>query len=195
MLSWLALRGRCRGCGKTIPAMHPVVEALAVAVAVSAVLAAPGWVAWAGAAMGWTLILAAAIDWRAMILPDALTLPLVGAGLALSFAGLGAPVDHAIGAAGGFAFFAALGWLWERSSGREALGLGDAKLFAAAGAWLGWQGLPSVMLLGGVLGLGFALARRAFAGGGLRDPLPFGPALAAAMWLTWAFGPLSIAWR
>jgi leader peptidase (prepilin peptidase)/N-methyltransferase len=122
-------------------------------------------------------------------------LPLIAAGLALSFAGVGSPLHHAIGAAIGFALFAAIGWGWEQASGREALGLGDAKLFAAAGAWVGWIGLPSVMLLAGFLGLGFGLVRHFITHAGLRQPLPFGPALAVGMWVTWAHGPLSIAWR
>jgi leader peptidase (prepilin peptidase)/N-methyltransferase len=195
VVSWLVLRGRCRDCGAPIPILHPTVEVAAVVVAVWAALVAPGWIAWAGAAMGWALILLAVIDLREYLLPDAVTLPLIAAGLALSFVGLGAPLEHGIGAVAGFVLFAAIGWAWERASGREALGLGDAKLFAAAGAWVGWMGLPSVMLLAGVLGLAFGLIRHFVTHAGLRQPMPFGPALAAGMWLTWAYGPLSIAWR
>lgn len=188
---WLALNGRCRGCAAPIGFWYPALGLAAVAVALWAVAVAPGWYGWAGALLGWTLLALASIDLREMILPDALTLPLLVAGLALAATAFPYPLDHVIGAVIGGAGFAALGWGWERVSGREALGLGDAKLFAAAGAWLGWQGLPSMLLLASLAGLVMALVRVRL-GGDLRTPLPFGPALALGFWLTWAHGPLQL---
>lgn len=193
LVSWLALRGRCRGCGARIGFYEPAVELAALGLALWAVLAAPGWIGWLGAGLGWTLLALSLIDLREMALPDLLTLPLIGVGLAVAAAAGWQPLDHLIGAGLGFAGFAALGWGWERATGREALGLGDAKLFAAAGAWLGWQGLPSCMLIAALAGLGLALARALAGSGGLGQPLPFGPALAAGFWLTWALGPIQFA--
>lgn len=193
LLSWLALRGRCRGCGARIGFYYPAMELAALGLALWAVVAAPGWLGWLGAALGWALLALAAIDLREMVLPDLITLPLIAAGLAVAALAFPAPLDHLIGAAVGGAFFAALGWGWERATGREALGLGDAKLFAAAGAWLGWQGLPSVLLMAALIGLAMALARAVLGRGGLRAPLPFGPALAAGFWLTWVIGPIQFA--
>ena len=193
LVSWLALRRRCRGCGARIRLYYPAVELAALGLALWAVAVAAGWIGWVGAALGWTLLALGLTDLREMVLPDVLTLPLIGAGLLVAALAFPEPLDHVIGAAVGFAAFAALGWGWERATGREALGLGDAKLFAAAGAWLGWQGLPSVLLIGALAGLAMALARAVLGKGGLRAPLPFGPALAAGFWLTWVLGPIQFA--
>ena len=193
LASWLVLRGRCRGCGARIRLYYPAMELAALGLAVWAIAAAPGWIGWLGAGLGWTLLALVAIDLREMALPDALTLPLIAVGLLVAALAFREPVDHVIGAAAGAAGFAALGWGWERATGREALGLGDAKLFAAAGAWLGWQGLPSVLLIAALAGLAMALVRGLLRQGGLRAPLPFGPGLAAGFWLTWAHGPIQFA--
>ncbi len=193
LASWLMLRGRCRGCGARIGVWYPAMELAALGLAIWAVAVAPGWIGWLGAGLGWTLLALAAIDLREMVLPDALTLPLIASGLLVAAIAFGQPLDHVIGAVVGGAGFGALGWGWERATGREALGLGDAKLFAAAGAWLGWQALPSVLLIAALAGLAMALVRAVREAGGLRAPLPFGPALAAGFWLTWAHGPIQFA--
>jgi leader peptidase (prepilin peptidase)/N-methyltransferase len=136
----------------------------------------------------------AVIDWRHLMLPDVLTLPLIPAGIAAAWAL--APdrlADHVIGAAAGFAFLALVAVLYRRFRGRHGIGLGDGKLFAAAGAWVGWQGLPSVLLLAAFAGLAGALVQARLAGG--LDPereLPFGLYLAGALWLVWLYGPLGL---
>jgi leader peptidase (prepilin peptidase)/N-methyltransferase len=138
---------------------------------------------------GWTLLLLAAIDWRVQLLPDVLTLPLMLAGLVASFLlPLGLWWDHAIGAVAGFAVLAVVARLYHRLRKREGLGLGDAKLMAALGAWVGWQALPAVLLVGSLLGLLFAIGLSLY-GRGLRmtDRLPFGVFLAAAGWLVWLY--------
>lgn len=188
---WVAAGGRCRSCAAPIGFWYPALELAALGIAVWAIAVAPGWHGWLGALLGWTLLALAAIDAREMILPDVLTLPLVAAGLAFAAVALDYPLDHVLGAAVGGATFAAIGWGWERAFAREALGFGDAKLFAAAGAWLGWQGLPSVLLIASLAGIAFALLRARF-GGSLHAPLPFGPALAAGFWITWAHGPVQL---
>lgn len=130
-----------------------------------------------------TLLRLAVIDLKTFRLPDAYTLPLVAAGLTLG--GVfddPAPVARLIGAAAGFAILALIGELHFRRSGTEGLGLGDAKLFAAAGAWLGWQALPLVLLIAAVTGLVYAVAK----GGGRAAPIAFGPMLALGFWLCWA---------
>jgi leader peptidase (prepilin peptidase)/N-methyltransferase len=124
-----------------------------------------------------TAVLAAIawIDARSLRIPDALSLPLIGLGLAVQ----PALWDPVIGAVLGYGVLWLIGGLWFRRTGTEALGLGDAKLFAAAGAWLGWQALPQVLLIAALSGLAFALARRQ------RGPLAFGPWLALGFWLVW----------
>ncbi|MCU0801020.1 MAG: A24 family peptidase [Rhodobacteraceae bacterium] len=139
------------------------------------------------AALSLTLAIAllaiAVIDLRSFRIPDWLSLPMIMVGVVLAWrVSQHGPVDHAIGALIGFGSFAMIGALHYRKTGIEALGLGDAKLFAAAGAWLGWQALPVVLLLAAVGGLGQVLARDR---GKRRDPVAFGPWLALAIWLIW----------
>jgi leader peptidase (prepilin peptidase) / N-methyltransferase len=192
LLSWLARRGRC-GCGKVrLGAFYPGIELAALAVAVSATLVVPGWLLWASLALGWTLLVLAAIDLRHYLLPDALTLPLIAAGLAVAWliepARLG---DHALGAAAGFIGFAVIAWSYRRLREREGLGRGDAKLLAAGGAWLGWQALPSVVALAAAVALAVALAGALLGAKlGATTRIAFGPYLALAIWLVWLYGPL-----
>jgi leader peptidase (prepilin peptidase)/N-methyltransferase len=192
VLAWLVRRGRC-GCGKIrLSAFYPGIELAALAVAISAALVLSGWLLWASLVLGWTLLALAAIDLRHYFLPDRLTLPLIPIGLGVAYAIDPAKLaDHAIGAIAGFVAFALIAALYRRLRGREGLGLGDAKLLGAGGAWLGWQALPSVVALAAVIALAFALAA-ALAGGKLSatTKIAFGPYLALAIWLVWLYGPL-----
>ncbi len=194
ILSWLWQRGRCRHCGQAIAIDNLVLEILALGLALWAALVTEGWLFWATCGFGWCLAVCAAIDFRHMILPDLLTLPLLLAGLAA--AGAFAPgnlASHVIGAIAGFAVFLAVEWIFRRLTGREGLGLGDAKLLAAIGAWVGWPGLPSVVLCAAVTAILVTVGARKFkitAGGG--GPIAFGPYLALGAWLVWLYGPLEI---
>ena len=136
------------------------------------------------ALLGW----ASWIDAREMILPDWLTLPLIPLGWALAWLEQPPLAERLIGSAAGFLSFALIAWLYRRLRGRDGLGLGDAKLLAGAGAWAGWQALPSVVLIGSVAALAWVLARRPDP----NRPLPFGPFLALGFWLVWRFGPLGL---
>lgn len=204
VFSWLASRGRCRHCGAAIGAVTIGVELAALALAVWAATVVSGWLLWASCALGWTLLALSVIDWRHQTLPDQLTLPLLACGLAVAFAlHADSLANHAAGAAAGFAAFALIGWTYHRLRGREGLGLGDAKLLAAAGAWVSWTGLPGVVLTAAVTALavafaralaGRALAGRALAGRALRADtrLALGPYLALGTWLVWLYGPITI---
>jgi len=135
-------------------------------------------------------LLLALIDRASFWLPNIFTLPLAIAGLACAaLRGGDALLDAALGAAVGYGLLAAVAWAYRRVRGREGLGLGDAKLLAVAGAWVGWQGLPLVLLAASLAALAFvaALAMRR----GRFDwqaPLPFGPFLAAGLWLVFLYG-------
>ncbi len=194
VVSWLVSRGRCRHCAARVSPFYPAVELAALTVALWSLAVLPGWLAWAGAGLGWALIALAAADLRHGVLPDEITLPLVLAGIALVWiVDPARPQDHAIGATAGFLVVLALRALYRRLRRREGIGLGDAKLMAAAGAWVGWQGLSSMLLIAAATGLGAAVAV-AFAARG-RGPAPqdevsFGPFLALGLWLTWLYGPL-----
>lgn len=197
VLSWLVRRGRCRHCGAAISALYPGVELAALGLALWAAALLSGWLLWASCALGWTLLALAAIDWRHQLLPDPLTALLIVAGLAVAYTlGGGALAHHAIGAAAGFAALALIRMAYSALRGREGLGLGDAKLAAAAGAWVSWTGLASVVLIAALAALAVALVG-ALRGAELRPDsrLPFGPYLALGTWLVWLYGPIAITGR
>lgn len=138
------------------------------------------------------LIVLTVTDLRLMRLPDLITLPLVLGGLTLAAWIPGISLgDRLLGGLAGYGCLAGLGLLYRRATGRDGLGLGDAKLTAAAGTWLGWAALPSVILIGSIAGLAWALLLSLQGSYTWRQPLPFGPALAAAFWLVWLYGPIA----
>jgi len=162
---------------------------LAVAVAaVWAALAMPlSYLLAATLLLGWTLCVLSAVDFLAFRLPDILTLPLVAIGLLLA---LWLPerdiIGHAIGAASGFLVLYLIATLYRQFRAREGLGLGDAKLAAAAGAWLGWQALPTVLLVASIGGLVWVSLATYFRGrSALNEQMPFGVPLCVAFWLEW----------
>lgn len=139
------------------------------------------------------LVVLSAIDVRTLRLPDTLTLPLAVAGLAFA-AGLqwDIPVSWRLGAAaGGYLFVRGIDAGYKRLRGRSGIGQGDAKLLAAAGAWLGPEGLPATLLYACAGALLF-VAARALAGQltARTEALPFGPFLAGGIWLVWLYGPM-----
>jgi leader peptidase (prepilin peptidase)/N-methyltransferase len=137
--------------------------------------------------LGWCLLLLAAIDIKVMRLPDGLTLPLAAAGLGLALWRGEPALDHGTAMVAGFLAFAGLDRLYVRLRGRSGLGLGDAKLFGAAGAWLGWRPLPAVLLLACAMGLAwFAILVMIDGLKGARRSIPFGPPLCLAMFVVWS---------
>lgn len=172
---------------------------------------------WAGAALpahalpgalilGWALITLSIVDARTFLLPDGLTLPLIVVGVVHS-AWIGTPPGSdardyvvegawsATAAAAGFLFMALIARTFRQLRGIEGLGLGDAKLLAAAGAWLGLLALPSVVLIAAVTALPTTLLVHRLLKGGQplgTTPTPFGPYLAGATWIVALYGPLSL---
>ncbi len=192
LASWLAAGRRCRYCGRPISVFYPAVELAACGVALWASIALSGDRLWLGCALGWALLALALIDFRDYLLPDALTLPLVALGLvAAALDEPAALAAHALAAVAGFALFRLIAVAYRRLRGRDGLGEGDAKLLAAAGAWVSWQGLPDVVLIGAASSLALALVLGASRVGGLRaeDRLPFGPGLCLGLWLVWLYAP------
>lgn len=184
VVSYLVLRGRCRSCGARIALRYPLVE-IAGAAACLAALAVFGLSLEAALAAAFllSLIALAAIDQETGYLPEALTLPAIALGLGANAFGLFAtPLAAVIGAAAGYAAFFAIALGYRKVRGREGLGLGDAALFAAIGAWSGWGALAPTAFLAALTGLAGALASALLAGRRLTatTALPFGPALAAA---------------
>lgn len=138
----------------------------------------------AGGIFLFTMLVAVAIaDFRTFRIPDWLSLPTIGGGLLwAAVAGQEPWTDHLLGAAVGYASLASFGAIYFRLRGREGLGLGDAKLFSAAGAWLGWQALPLVLAMASLAGLVFAIVTSRSRPDAR---LAFGPWIALAIWLHW----------
>lgn len=182
VLSFAAQRGRCRRCGARIGWREPAIEIAAAAIGAVAALALPLPAAAVVAVLGWTLLLLALLDAEHFWLPRAVTWPLALAGLAATAALRPTALrDHAIGAAAGWAALAGVAAAYRRVRGRVGLGGGDAALFAATGAWLGWAALPLVLGSAAIAGLVVALL---LWGRGITATtrLPFGVFLAAATW-------------
>jgi leader peptidase (prepilin peptidase)/N-methyltransferase len=197
LVSYLALKGRCAACHAPISPRYPLVE-LATAVLFAAVAWRFGFSLHAALALVFTgyLVALTGIDIDRQLLPDILTIPLLWIGL---LAGLwhspGNPAppvalrDAVIGAAAGYAFLWLVFQLFRLATGKEGMGYGDFKLFAAIGAWLGWQMLPVVLLLAAAVGATVGLTMMAAQRLGRGIPIPFGPYLAGAAWIALLFGP------
>jgi len=187
ILSYAWLRGRCRSCAHPIHPRHPLIELAAAALGAVAFAFIPGWDGVAGALFAWTLLALAVLDSEHLWLPDMLTLPLLVMGLASSFVvdepSIG---DRLIGAAAAYGALGLIAWAYKRMRRRDGLGGGDPKLFAAIGAWLGWEPLPLVLLGASFIGLaliGVAMLRGKSVGADTRVPL--GTLLAIAAWPVW----------
>jgi leader peptidase (prepilin peptidase) / N-methyltransferase len=154
VVSWLLLRGKCRNCALPISARYPVVELL-TAVVVLAVLRrfGIGWTAAGYAAFASALIALTFIDLDTWLLPHEITWPLLVAGIASPLWNHALrPLDSVIGAAAGYALFAAIALFGEKVVHRETMGWGDVWLLAGIGAWLGWQQLLPVVFFAAVQG-------------------------------------------
>ncbi len=180
LISYLLLRGKCRGCGAAISARYPIVEAL------SGVLSA--YVAWhfgfglaalAALLFIWALLALTFIDADTQLLPDNITLPLLWLGLLFNLPGTFTDLHSSvIGAVTGYLTLWVIYWLFKLATGKEGMGYGDFKLLAAIGAWLGWQMLPLVILLSSLVGAVVGITLIVAARHGRNIPIPFGPYLA-----------------
>ena len=197
VVSYLALRGRCAACGARISIRYPMVEALTgVLSALVAWRLGFGWPALAGLVLTWFLVALAGIDLDHQLLPDSLTLPLLWIGLLLSLwgpqpGGAAVPTDvqaSLIGAAAGYLSLWGIFHLFRLATGKEGMGYGDFKLFAALGAWLGWQMLLPIILVAAAVGAVTGIVLLSVKGRDRGTPIPFGPFLAASGWLTLMFG-------
>ncbi len=152
----------------------------------------PGPNAFLGSLLGWQLLILALLDFEHFWLPRTLTITLLVSGLiAIAAQSMQSFYEHALGAAIGFALLAALAFAYRKLRGQDGLGGGDAWLLAGGGAWTGWQGLPTILVLGAGAGLVFvALMSVRGKPVGRAQPIPFGVGLAIGIWLTWLYGPL-----
>jgi leader peptidase (prepilin peptidase)/N-methyltransferase len=195
VLSYIALRGRCASCEARISPRYPLIELLN-----AAFFAWCGWhwglgwtaLAWSGFAAA--VLALACIDWDTTLLPDDITLPLLWAGLCAAALGLsGTSLTDALwGSVAGYLSLWTVYWAFKLATGKEGMGYGDFKLFAALGAWFGWQALIPVILMASLIGAAIGIALKVFSQ--LREGgyVPFGPFLALAGLTAMIFGPSSI---
>ena len=192
VLSYLALRGQCAGCKARISVRYPLVEittAALFAFCLGQWGLTPTGFAWCGFSAA--LLALALIDWDTTFLPDDITLPLLWAGLlAAALRWTDVPLADAVwGAAAGYLSLWLVYWAFKLATGKDGMGYGDFKLFAALGAWFGWQALVPMILAASVIGaiVGIALKLRSQ----LREGgyIPFGPFLAGAGFAALLFGP------
>lgn len=180
VLSYLALRGKCKGCGAPISPRYPIIESITgLLTAYAAWHFGYGLLACAAILFIWAMIALTFIDLDTQLLPDSITLPLLWLGLLLNLYGGFTPLSSAvIGAMVGYLSLWSVYWGFKLATGKEGMGYGDFKLLAAIGAWLGWQMLPLVILLSSVVGAVVGIALILFAKHGRDIPIPFGPYLA-----------------
>jgi leader peptidase (prepilin peptidase) / N-methyltransferase len=190
VVSYLLLRGRCAGCQTAISKRYPIVEASCGLL--SAIVAWHFGFTWqcaAALALTWTLLTLSIIDFDTQLLPDDITLALLWAGLLLALAGVFTPLrDAVIGAAAGYLVLWCVYWIFKLVTGREGMGYGDFKLLAALGAWMGWQAIPQIILLSSMTGAVFGITMIIFRGRDRQIPMPFGPYLATAGWISLLWG-------
>ncbi len=184
ILSYLALRGRCRACDAHISARYPLVEAL-TGLVFAALLWAHGpsarlFVDWALAA---ALIAVTFIDIDHQIIPNSITYPGLALGLALSFAAPQLAVDWRdalLGVVGIGGALWAISAGYEKFSGKIGLGMGDVKLVAMLASFLGLEAALGVLIVGSLVGIAYGVAMLVWVRGGRETHIPFGPALALA---------------
>ena len=191
VISYLFLRGRCASCGTGISPRYPVIELVtAIASVITVVHFGFGIQAVAALLFTWTMIPLCMIDYDCQLLPDSITLPLLWGGLALSLWGVFVDSHSSIvGALAGYLSLWLVFQLFRLATGKEGMGFGDFKLLSAIGAWVGWQALPVVILFSSVVGAITGILLMLLKGHDRSQPLPFGPFLAVAGWITLLWGP------
>jgi len=190
LLSYLALRGRCKACKAPISPRYPVIEFVSALLAVT--------VAWKfgvsyqflfAMLLSWALISLTMIDYDYQYLPDQITLPFLWLGLILNLQGMYTDINSAvIGAVAGYLSLWLVFQLFKIFTGKEGMGFGDFKLLALFGAWLGWQLLPAVILISSVIGSLVGILLIVFKLHEKGKPIPFGPYLAGAGWVAMLWG-------
>lgn len=191
VISFIFLKGRCQYCQQPISWRYPFVEVLTAVFSMILFYFfqfTPFYLI-GTLLFTWALIALTFIDFENHILPDDITLPLLWAGLAFNIKSVYIPLDQAVlGALLGYGFLWIVYWLFKLLTGKEGLGYGDFKLLAALGAWVGWLQLPVIILLASVVGALVGITAILLKYRTSSQPIPFGPFLAAAGWISLIWG-------
>ena len=190
LLSWLALGGKCRGCKAPISIQYPLVELLTALLFVACVWRFGfGWKGFGAMLLTAFLVSLSGIDFRTRLLPDQLTLPLMWLGLVAASDNLYLPAKTALlGAMAGYLSLWSVYWVFKQLTGKEGMGHGDFKLLAALGAWTGLAGVLPTILISSLVGAVVGSIWLAAKGRDKATPIPFGPYLAIAGWISFMWG-------
>ena len=195
VVAWLVLRGRCRTCHTGIPAVYPLVEAFTGAMFVGAAwYYGPGWLLFSRLLLGCSLVVLFFIDLHHRILPNVITVPGTIVGFMLSFVTPPGWISSLIGLVIGGLIPLALAEVYLRVRKIEGLGMGDVKMLALVGAFLGWRLVLLTLALGSFLGSIVGLTLIAFRRGDMKLALPFGTFLGIAAMVSATVGDRIIAW-
>lgn len=196
VLSWVLLRGKCRGCGTAISPRYPFIEFITALIAL-VLFARYGLTPAFGVQFVFScaLIVIAYIDLDHQIIPDKISLPGLVLGLLVAIpGGMPAMTDAFLGALLGGGLLLTVAWVYERSTGREGMGGGDVKLLAMIGAFLGWQGVLLTLLLGSLLGSAIGIVLMTSRGADRQLAIPFGPFLSLGALVTLFWGHAIVRW-
>ena len=190
VLSYLIQGGKCTACKAPISPRYPIIE-MVTALLSSLVAWRFGfhWLMPAVLLFTWGLIVLTMIDFDHQLLPDNITLPLLWLGLIINSFGLITSLQNALwGVVFGYLILWSIYWLFKLATGKEGMGYGDFKLLGALGAWMGWQALPEIILLSSLVGAIVGISLIAVMGRDRNIPIPFGPYLASAGFLSLIWG-------
>ena len=190
VLSWVLQGGKCRGCKAPISIQYPLVELLTGVLFLACALRFGfGWQAFGAMLLTSFLIVLSGIDLRTRLLPDQLTLPLLWLGMTAAVENLYVGQKTAIlGAMAGYLSLWSVYWVFKQLTGKEGMGHGDFKLLAAIGAWTGLAGILPTILLSSLVGAIVGSIWLAAKGRDKATPIPFGPYLAVAGWISFMWG-------
>ncbi len=195
VLSYMVLGGRCRSCREPISVRYPIVEAL------TALMFAGAWWLWGPSLLlaarlifGCALIVLFAIDLEHQLLPNAITLPGIVVGFVFSFFTEPGWLASLIGILVGGGILYATAEAYYRVRGEEGLGMGDVKMLAMVGAFLGWQLTFMTLMLASLAGSVIGGAMILFQRGGMKTALPFGTFLAVGAALAATVGLPLLDW-
>lgn len=194
LISWLFLRGKCSSCKNPISIRYPLVElSTMLASLVVLYVFGPTLQMLCGLLFTWMLIALSGIDFDTQYLPDSLTMPLIGIGLLINVQHTFTTPESAIlGSIIAFSVLWFINFMFEVVAKKTGMGAGDFKLFAAFGAWMGYQHLLPILLVSSVIGslIGIVLLiiyRKS-------KYFPFGPCLAFAAWIQLLWGDQIVDW-